>query len=1218
MAKREVALLQIACCFSLLALAGCRERSEIGGLEMRLIDPEGVLDDSAVLSLSVYDENAACRGSQLELGGGQPIEGLARTFAPSESVMLKVPPGARTFSLTAFGDGAQTVQVGRGCTRQTLAPGETARVDIYLASLVGMRDMGADLATPSDLATPDDAQPDLVAPADLATAPDLALPPDLASPPDLALPDLATADLAISADLATPADLAMSADVAMLPPPPDLAGADFASLLPGDRCPGLPLPQMVPTTGTNKGYSDDGAGSCAPGMFPDQIFNITLAARSRVVIDLQAASANQTVFIVGGSCPIGGGAVEKGCAKGMNLATHLDLIDLAAGSYWIYVDGSGGPSDFTITWQALPPVVPGSCGQPTPLTEGTPRIGDTNAGLLDNAFPTCSGNGADHVYSFTLAAPRKVVIDLSNGTFASALYVHATTCNGKEAGCVAGNGTESLTLPNLAAGTYYVFVDGQNGASGSYDIVYHTFAPPPPYDNCGLIAMNLQPGVPQMDTLADNAADDGKGSCGGAGGADKVYEIDLAQNQRLQIAASGGFPYVAYLRGGPTLAACGDPTTELGCKASDANGNAALDLLNLPAGKYFIWIDAQGQMRGSFTVTATLAPPVLPPANDFCNAAIQLTDGVTVANQTTLGTGSETAGSCNPEPPAAGDAYYFFDTTLFGKRDASVTVKTAGFSAAAFLQTTCGVMATEVKCTASMTPTTVLSVAALPPGKYFVVVEPLGGGNGGGFSITLNLTLPVAPANDNCGAPAMVMPGVAVPGTTINGSDDFTATCGGMGNADVVYSFTVPQGMPSRVKATVTPQMGSPLDPLLSIRSACAVAASEVPGGCANATQGPGTTEVLDLPNLAPGTYYLIVDGADVAQGGFTVKVDLLPPVLPPGDVCSMPIALTPNQTLMGNTAGATDDYTPSCQMASGPDLVYAFTLASPAAVLLTLNAIYDARFYLRAANLCTMTNDLSCTLYPYINKPTLPAGSYDVIVDGANGAAGAFSLNLQTAAADASFGYWKLSTPQGFQSIAAAQNDLALVGGAQSGTEFKDVTLPFSFDFYGVVRTAARVNHKGYLSFDTTAPVAANVCIPNAANPNNMIAPFWDDLYSVPAAMPLPQSHLYYATRGSAPNRQAVFEWNAYAFLNAKQNQISGQINAQAILYESGDIEFQYGPGITTAFTMPDCGRSDGCSATVGLESPGGTQGKQIECNMAAALPAAGSGPGTYFVHPR
>ncbi len=113
--------------------------------------------------------------------------------------------------------------------------------------------------------------------------------------------------------------------------------------------------------------------------------------------------------------------------------------------------------------------------------------GDTSDAVNDFSFPAgaCAGvsfgaGGAsnDEVYAFTPPANGDYVIELSNTTFDSVLYVVrdcanvGTTCEGAD-DAVASGGTETLNLTLVGGLTYYIVVDGFSGASnfnGPYDI----------------------------------------------------------------------------------------------------------------------------------------------------------------------------------------------------------------------------------------------------------------------------------------------------------------------------------------------------------------------------------------------------------------------------------------------------------------------------------------------------------------------------------------------------------------------------------------------------------------------------------------------------------------------------------------------------------------------------------------------------------------------------
>jgi hypothetical protein len=328
------------------ALAGCDGAGTARGLQLRLLDPDSLLDSAAVLSLHVYGMEAHCDGAAVV--GGDP-SGPRSDFAPGQSLMVSVVPGHRVFALWAFAELAETTRIGQGCAEADLVAGEQLTLPITVVA-VGGTDMGLDMA-PVDAGV-DATGPDLRAPPDLARPepqPDLVTPPDLEPATDLVGPiDLRAPDLVAPPDLAAPPDLT----VAEAGPP------DLYSALAGDHCPGTSLPPNVVLSGTTRGYLDDGTGSCEPpGSYPDRIYSFTINTPQEIVIDVNAQTLRQAVFVVGGSCaPLG---QEYGCAAAAGLSQHLDIPFLPSGTYWIFVDAVGGGDSFTVRWQFLPPVNPG-------------------------------------------------------------------------------------------------------------------------------------------------------------------------------------------------------------------------------------------------------------------------------------------------------------------------------------------------------------------------------------------------------------------------------------------------------------------------------------------------------------------------------------------------------------------------------------------------------------------------------------------------------------------------------------------------------------------------------------------------------------------------------------------------------------------------------------------------------------------------------------------
>lgn len=137
--------------------------------------------------------------------------------------------------------------------------------------------------------------------------------------------------------------------------------------------------------------------------------------------------------------------------------------------------------------------------------------------------------------------------------------------------------------------------------------------------------------------------------------------------------------------------------------------------------------------------------------------------------------------------------------------------------------------------------------------------------------------------------------------------------------------------------------------------------------------------------------------------------------------------------------------------------------------------------------------------------------------------------------------------------------------------------TLPigFPFPYFGQTYTQLTVTANGVAVFEpgacVTCDFAANAAVPNAALPNGVLAPLWDDL-----KLSWPTSGVFYETRGN----EFVVEWRD---LNHWFATSQYKITAQLRLSVNGQISFHYG-SVT--------GAGSALSATIGIESRDGTVG--------------------------
>jgi subtilisin family serine protease len=144
-------------------------------------------------------------------------------------------------------------------------------------------------------------------------------------------------------------------------------------------------------------------------------------------------------------------------------------------------------------------------------------------------------------------------------------------------------------------------------------------------------------------------------------------------------------------------------------------------------------------------------------------------------------------------------------------------------------------------------------------------------------------------------------------------------------------------------------------------------------------------------------------------------------------------------------------------------------------------------------------------------------------------------------------FGYrWIDSNESGgptfaWEDITGTGTQLALTGDDATSAA---VPIGFDFPFYGGSFGSVRVCTNGWLSFTSTATAYDNQLLPNAGAPENLLAPFWDDLDFGATA------RVY--TYGDASH--FVVSW-----VGVPHYQSGGPYTFQVVLYPSGEIRFQY-----------------------------------------------------------
>lgn len=153
----------------------------------------------------------------------------------------------------------------------------------------------------------------------------------------------------------------------------------------------------------------------------------------------------------------------------------------------------------------------------------------------------------------------------------------------------------------------------------------------------------------------------------------------------------------------------------------------------------------------------------------------------------------------------------------------------------------------------------------------------------------------------------------------------------------------------------------------------------------------------------------------------------------------------------------------------------------------------------------------------------------------------------------------------------------------------FGPFNIGFSFTFFGNTYNQFYINSNGQVLFGTGSFESSNASIPSAAEPDNFIAPFWDDLIVDGTGK------ILYTTVGAAPNRKLIIQFGNMGFYGAPAFMGTFAV----ILYETSNIiQVQYRLIVDNTST-----RAHGGTATIGIENSDGTAGVQYSYQNPAAV---------------
>lgn len=496
----------------------------------------------------------------------------------------------------------------------------------------------------------------------------------------------------------------------------------------------IPLEPGVVTGSTTHGQHEY-AGSCGPSDSRELVYELDVAHRERVSIEVEA-HFDSVLYIRKDDCTDNGAEIDCNDDAPDRTRSRIERV-LEPGKYFVFVDGYGheaGAFKMTVTASDVV-ALRDLCNEAQSLFDGAPRSGST-VGMANDAQATCGGGayGADAAWRTRLATRSRVRITEHSDDIEPVLHVRrACTDEDSEVACAdSGSSTGDATITGIFdPGPYVVFADAHEpDSSGGYTLSLQTLPPEGTganSDGCA-DATSLQGTAGAIEGDTFSARDDVAGSCGGSGAADQVYRIDAAKKSRLIATLDGEEgPHVLVL-----WSRCGDRGAEIACART-------LDTVVSP-GTYFIAVDGERpDSLGRFTLHWALHD--LASQGDACAHAPTLIAGHEMRG-TTVTSPDSFATECAASDGSAGAPDRVYKLVLPVRSKIQLSVKASAFRVALAIRSACadvpGSAPPDVACESDADDDAARRTVierTLEAGVYWVVVDGQSSSERGDFKL---------------------------------------------------------------------------------------------------------------------------------------------------------------------------------------------------------------------------------------------------------------------------------------------------------------------------------------------------------------------------------------------------------------------------------------------------------------------------------------------------
>ena len=628
--------------------------------------------------------------------------------------------------------------------------------------------------------------------------------------------------------------------------------------------------------------------------------------------------------------------------------------------------------------------------------------------------------------------------------------------NGATGGTTTSATQTDLLFTPTADGDYIVAIDStsaQNNAAGPFTLTVQSFVLPTNITCANAQALTFTAGK-VMVTGTTAVAQNEFGTQINCGSTTQIfsapqvyYKINATAGRTYNVTLASRFNGARFY----AFAGACDPTNiNSGCSSAGVTGlvsgtinNGQTDSLTFSpttSGSYTIVVDSTTPTAvGDFDLTIE---EFTPPANSTCATAqtLTLTNGKAAVKATTLGAPNEfgTQIVCNQTQGVnmAGPQVYY-KVTLSAAKTYKMVFSPQYPARWYLFGNSCQVADINATCAASgidgdlvNNTTDTRLFTPLADGTYTIAIDSRNDTNYGAFDFSIEEF--AAPTNATCATAqqlTLVNGKASVTGTTFGAANEYGTqiVCNqtqGVNMAGPQVYYKVDLQANQAYKLTLSPLFPSRWYLFASACTAQAINASCATTGIDGDVVNDGDTVSRVFTPTAAGSYTIAVDSRnDNWFGDFTLSIETF--TVPTNTTCATSQALTippapQTTTITGDTTGSTNEYGnqincsnfPMSPSFSGPQLYYTLALLTARTYGITFTPSYSgARLYVARANCSGQAIDGDCASngtnggvvalpngQTSVTVPFKPPadGNYLLVVDGTNGSAGAFKVDIQ------------------------------------------------------------------------------------------------------------------------------------------------------------------------------------------------------------------------------